>query len=47
MGRPYQAELAQLAATSGEAVSFDVKPLKRAVEDSSGHGPLIVVSGGS
>ncbi|WP_250628394.1 HAD hydrolase family protein [Pinirhizobacter soli] len=47
MGKPYQQELAQLVNTTREAFLIPIDRLKRAVEDSSAHGLVIVASGGS
>lgn len=47
MGKPYKEELARLPETTVEAFSFDIAVLKRAVEDASGYGLIIVASGGS
>lgn len=47
MGKPYRDELRALAQTTHEAYSLPVDPLRRAVEDSSGCGLVIVASGGS
>lgn len=47
MGKPYQAELEGLGATTAEVLDFPIKPLMRAVEDASAHGLVIVASGGS
>lgn len=47
MGKPYQAELELLSATTAEVLEFDIKPLVRAVEDVSAHGVIVVASGGS
>ena len=47
MGKPYEAELAALPASTSEVLGLDIKPLTRAVEDASAHGLVIVASGGS
>ena len=47
MGKPYREELQQLDHTTQESYAFPIERLKRAVEDSAGHGLVIVASGGS
>lgn len=47
MGKPYREELQKLGRTTEEAYAFPIERLKRAVEDSAGHGLVIVASGGS
>lgn len=47
MGMPYREELQKLVGTTAESYAFPIERLKRAVEDSAGHGLVIVASGGS
>lgn len=47
MGKPYQLELDALPETSRDVFDLDIKSLVRAAEDLSGHGLVIVASGGS
>lgn len=47
MGKPYREELQRLGKTTVEAYSIAIEQLKRAIEDSSGEGLVIVASGGS
>lgn len=47
MGKPYHEELQKLGRTTQESYAFSIERLKRAVEDSAGHGLVIVASGGS
>ena len=47
MGKPYREELEKLGRTTQESYAFAIERLQRAVEDSAGHGLVIVASGGS
>ncbi len=47
MGKPYREELQKLDRTTEESYAFPIERLKHAVEDSAGHGLVIVASGGS
>lgn len=47
MGKPYRDELQKLGRTTEESYAFSIERLTRAIEDSAGHGLVVVASGGS
>ncbi len=47
MGKPYREELQKLGRTTEESYAYPIDRLKRAIEDSAGHGLVVVASGGS